>query len=64
MEDATRFMLNTVFSCVAGYPEEVIAVYADVFERILENDKILKGKKWDRGRAYGERAKYFPKSVK
>lgn len=43
MTDATRFMLCAVYACVAGYPDSVIKQYADVFQKIIDNDKHLQG---------------------
>ena len=63
MEEVTQFMLNVVLSCVSGYPKEVMPHYAEVFQMILENDKYLQGKRWDRERAY-ENKKFFDRQTK
>lgn len=57
MEDATRFMLNVIFS--DGIMEE----YAEAFQKILDNDKLLQGKKWDRRKTYEAIDKYFNKKA-
>lgn len=61
MTDATHFMLCSVFACVAGYPDSILKQYADVFQKILDNDKHLQGKEWDSHKVYENDKKYFGK---
>lgn len=63
MEDATRFMLNVIFSVTSGYPDGIMEEYADVFQKILDNDKLLQGKKWGRRKTYEAVDKYFNKKA-
>ena len=54
MEDATKLMLSLVLTCAGGY--DLLPEYADVFQKILDNDKLLKDRKWDSQMAW--KAKY------
>ena len=63
MTDGTHLMLCTVFSVVAGYPDEIMREYADVFKLLLEKDHLLTGE-WDRKLVYENEKKYFSQGFK
>ena len=59
MTNTTKFMLNILFSMTAGYPEHVMAKYADVFKQIIDLDKELLKYSWDSSKVSIAKKKYF-----
>ena len=61
MTKTTHYMLCTVLGVVSGYPDDVMPEYADVFQKILDNDKLLQGREWNQKQVYKN---YWRKAVK